>query len=633
MTRFMPVVLLLIGFGTLPVAEIPAFAQDPLPAAIPLEEISRGMRGYGLTVFADSRIDTFAVEVVGVQSGVRANGSLILVEVSGHGLETSSIAQGMSGSPVFLEGRFAGALAFGWGGALRPLAGVTPAHEILGLPTHSHGTRAAFDLGTEMPGFSLESLMTSAEEPSLGAALWGEAEVLEPAPLTSGQDWPEAETLIADLLAQAMGKDAPAMGEASSPWFLRPLGMATAGVSGQTSAPPLDLAPGSACAVPLITGDAQLGAIGTVTWVDGENVYMMGHPFMQRGPVNLPLATAHIHTIFPSRQLSFKLGSVGDIVGTVFHDQRAGLSGRLGAAPAMVPVQVSWQLEDSQGQLATRDYKFQVVDDAQLTGPLVFWTLYNSLLVEGDDASRQNLRYDLVLEWEDRQSGETLPAVELSGQTAGPGGAGRLATEWMAPVNVLLNNPFVHGRLTGVQARMETSRPQALARIESVTAPRMISTGDQQLVCRVEMSPWHGDRESLEVTLDLPPDLKPGSYRLAVASAAEMFALEAQRAPGSLQVASLNRMLEVLGTDRDASTLVVALFARGSGMMISGREMTGLPGRVSRLIASGNMEVKPVMADLATRSTHPTAWLLQGHAVRNIKVASGPETAPQERRP
>ena len=112
---------------------LPERTSVPGGGFIPLDEITPGMTGYGLTVFAGSKIDTFGVTVVGVQPNVRADGSLLVIEVSGHGLEVSSIAQGMSGSPVYLDGRFAGALAFGWGGALKPFAGVTPAAEILAL--------------------------------------------------------------------------------------------------------------------------------------------------------------------------------------------------------------------------------------------------------------------------------------------------------------------------------------------------------------------------------------------------------------------------------------------------------------------------------------------------------------------
>jgi len=167
---------------------------------IPISEISRGMKGYGLTVFEGSRIDTFEVEVVGIQDRSRVDGSLILIEVSGHDLKRSNIAQGMSGSPDYIDGRFAGALAFGWAGALRPLAGVTPARDILGLPLNPElvqqpgrlsGSGANQNMLPLLNGAGSESGL--AKEVLAGVANRYDANVAD-------EGWPAPEDLILDLL-------------------------------------------------------------------------------------------------------------------------------------------------------------------------------------------------------------------------------------------------------------------------------------------------------------------------------------------------------------------------------------------------------------------------------------------------
>ena len=619
--RFLALLLLLMGLA------VPLFAAD----YIPLAEVSRGMTGYGLTVFEGSRIDTFQVKVLGVQDRVRAAGSLIVVEVGGHGLEDSSIAQGMSGSPIFIDGRFAGALAFGWGGALRPLAGVTPAQEILALPTDIAHTLKPSSMTAaahrSVAGTSMEPLIHPGDGQALAAAVM--AEPGSPPEMTMARNRPDSGETPEELLLQLMDTDSKNPGS----WFMSPVGFAQTGSAGATDKAAGSLQPGSSCAVPLITGDAQLGAIGTVTWVEGQDVYMMGHPFLQRGPVNLPLATAEILTIMPSRQLSFKLGYVGEIVGTVHHDQRAGLSGRLGPAPELIPVEVDLVLPTVTGEPGqAKNYNFGVVDDFQLTPTLVFWALFNSLLVEGDDASGQTITYRIELDWEGTDSLDGQPLI-LSGVSAGPGGVGRLATEWMAPISLLLNNSFAKVRLKGVKARLAVSRPVETAAITGITVPRLVAAPGQDLLCQIEVTPRLGSPEMIEIPVHLPAHLPDGNYRLAVANAAEMFALESQRAAGKFQVTSLNGMLDILRTERSAGTLVVTLLAPGSGMVLDGREMSGLPQRVSRVIRSGNMEAGRTLADIIARRDLPTGWLLQGHAVRNIKVASEAKPAKQERRP
>ncbi len=593
---------------------------------IPVSEISQGMRGYGLTVFEGSRIDTFAVEVVGIQKRSRVDGNLILIEVFGHDLERSSIVQGMSGSPIYIEGRFAGALAFGWAGSLRPLAGVTPARDILGLPVNPEVAEHSLGISNlETVQSMLPLLAGYTSEPTFAL------DVLDKAPATVAQhmanvQWPAAEQLIWSLLEEATasaGVDLPL----EENWYCSPVGNVS-GVTGGNSGSGGTLVPGAACAIPLITGDAMLGATGTVTFTEGDNVLMMGHPFMQRGPVNLPLATAEILTVFPSRQMSFKMANVGEVVGSVHHDQRAGLSGKLGPAPQLVPVTVDIEYSDTHQQR----YNFQVVDDPLLTPSLVFWTFYNSLLAEGDDASNQNISYEVTSHWQGSDLLDDLPLV-VSGVAAGPGGAMSLAGDWMAPFSLLLSNPFQEVKLESVQAKFKISKTLHTARITGLDGPRNLVAGSGPIMVQVEVTPRLGAKRVVEVELPLPANIEAGGYRLVAASAAEFFALEAQRAAGRFQVASLDGTVKILNLDRAADQLVVAILAPGESLMIADREMNHLPGSVSRLLKQGNMQIQSTMADFVSRVTQSMPQALQGHAVRKLRVHPAPVPIKEERRP
>ncbi|MBE0566912.1 MAG: hypothetical protein IH621_13195, partial [Krumholzibacteria bacterium] len=193
--------------AALAAALVAGFAAAGPPTIAP-GEIAPGMTGYGLTVFAGTAVDTFGVTVIGVQPNVRAQGSLILIEVSGHGLETSAIAQGMSGSPVFIDGRLAGALAFGWGGALRPIAGVTPIAEMFAVPVAAGPEAADLDAGsTPLAPWPLAGPASL----ELAAALFPGGRPAEPVvpgpPLPRG--WPDPVELAAALLPGGGGADGP----------------------------------------------------------------------------------------------------------------------------------------------------------------------------------------------------------------------------------------------------------------------------------------------------------------------------------------------------------------------------------------------------------------------------------------
>lgn len=619
--RFSSILLnLLVGAGWAAAAFGAGSAAGPA-APIGLDEIRPGMRGYGLSVFREATIDTFSVEVIGVQRGNRVDGDVILIEIAGQDLETARVVQGMSGSPIFLDGRFAGALAFGWAGSLKPIAGVTPAAEMLRIPQTepaAPGRRAGvrFETRDLLSGWS-----DPARTAALAADLTGRADaaVAVGSPLDVDDPWPAAADLLPALLP---GLEA----EETAGWICRPAGLAAAAAA-PSGATPRTLEPGSACAVPLVLGDALLGAIGTVTWVQGDRVLMMGHPFLQRGPMDLPLATADIVTILPARDMSFKMGSIGEVVGAVHHDQRAGLGGRLGAVAPLIPVEVTIAESGS----ADRVYRFEVADDVQLAPSLVFWTLYNSLLAEGDDASLQTVRYSLEADWSGAPELDGQP-LKLTGVAAGPAGVRGLAAQWMAPLTLLMNNPYEPVRIEAVRARLEVRKGLETATITGLTGPVHGLRPGQTARYRVGLQPHRGAPESLDFEVRLPANLQPGPLRLAVASAAEFFALEMQRAAGSFEVRDLPATLRLLNEPRSQDDLVVALLAPGQSLVLDGTEWKSLPASMRGFLAETD-GAAPTLADFVVRRSRPTDWLLQGHAILALQIL--PESRPRsdERRP
>ena len=596
------------------------------PAIIPVAEIKPGMTGYGLSVFAGSRVDTFTVRVLGVQANARVQGSMVLVEVGGHGLEQSSIAQGMSGSPVYLDGRFAGALAFGWEGALAPIGGVTPAQEMLALPTepetpaqwrHAGNWDPAKLVGPGAGGLAGELLGRTAGADSRSAGVSAVGAIT---------GWPD----VLDLGAALLGP-LSASGDASAPsWLCRPAALAVAGGGRGAAARALPVAatlvPGAACAVSLVSGDADLGAIGTVSWVDGDRVLIFGHPLMQRGAVDLPLATADIVTILPSRRISFKIGSPGTVVGAVHHDLRAGVAGRLGARAPLVPVDV--RVEGA----APGNYHFDVADDAQLTPMLVFWSFYNALLAGGNDASRQVVTWRMQTSW--RLAGEANSrSLVQRGVASGPGGAGALGDDLMTPLAVLLDNPFAGAHLEKVAITATVTPGRGDAVITALGGPRRVEAGATSLPLTIELRNAEGRRELLPVTVPLPAGLPAGSYRVVAASAAEFFAFEAQRAPERLQPARLEDLWELLASERSPSDLVVTVFAADHPVLVGGRELASAPGSVARVVAVGRQPADQALAQRAAHVQVPTAWALGGHAVRTLEVVAGATAVGAGRRP
>lgn len=610
-----------------------------LPPWLPLAEVTPGLEGYGLTVFRGTAVDTFGVRVLGVQHGVRAAGSLILVELSGGDLELTAVPRGMSGSPVFLKGRFAGAVAFGWGGALRPIAGLTPAEDLMSLPDQPLVTGP----GGEAPEGGLGGRPLS---PTILAAAGGRP---PPWPLAPGADRPAAGP---DPAAVALALGLPDPG--SDPWptprdlgaaLLRtgagaaagrdaavPLGLICRALADGAVGPapdaggewPTTLVPGAAAAVSLVLGDANLGALGTTTWVDGERVLLMGHPLMQRGPVDLPLATAEILGVFPSRDVSFKLGTMGPVLGSVHHDLRAGLVGRLGAEPPLTPVAIRVERPE-----APESYRFQVARDPNLTPGLVFWCLYNSLLVRGDDLSDQTIAFRIDGRWRGPEGRELdLP---LAGAVAGPGTMMSLAAEWMAPLQLLLSNRHARLTLLAVEAEIDVRPRLDTATIAGLRAPAIAEPG-RTVPVTVVLEPYRDRSVARRLDLELPRSLAPGDYRLAAASARDLFTLEAQRAAGRFQDASLAAVLALLRTPRSATELAVVLLGPPDGLTVEGREFPLLPGSVASTLRGGD-GVEPVAASYAARAALETGLVLEGGAMQPLHVRPRTRTTAEREQP
>jgi hypothetical protein len=320
------------------------------------------------------------------------------------------------------------------------------------------------------------------------------------------------------------------------------------------------------------------------------------------------------------------MGAPGPVVGAVHHDLRAGLAGRLGAVAPVVPVSVRVE-GPSPGT-----FHFSVADDEQLTPLLVFWSFYNALLAKADDASRQTINWRLETTW--RQAGtDGAQALVLSGVAAGPGGAGALAGDIMAPLTLLLENPFSRVSLQSAAFTAEVRPGRGEATITAVGAPRRIAAGTEALALTVELRDAEGRRELLDVEVPLPASLAPGAYRVVVASAAEFFAFEAQRAPERLQPARLADLWELLQTERSSAKLVAVLFASDRPSLIGGRELAAAPGSVSRLIAVGRQPAEQALAQVAARRVLPTDWTLGGHAVRTLEVLPAAPAVGDGRRP
>lgn len=567
----------LIAALLLAVAPPPGSADDDF---LPLDQVKVGQRAVGRTVFVGRAIEEFELEIVGVVPGGRTEGAMILARATGTRIEHDGIAAGMSGSPIFVDGKLIGALAFGWPFSRDALCGIQPIADMLEVLRHPEGRPAGgFDDGPAVPA-----------EPTL--------------PFPGVPTPPGMQRLKVPLVAGGLSRDAQAL---LAPWaaahgFELVPGGGSAGIGGGTAAttggpPRLDrataleaLVPGAAVAVDLMRGDLNLSAIGTLTWREGDRVVAFGHPFFQTGHVAYPLSLAEVTTIIASNLSSFKVGTPVEQVGTITQDRRAAVAGRVGPIPRMLPLVVRIRSGGAlaEARAATPEaFRFDLVRHRLLAPQLAGIAAVNALSTAAGTVPEATWRYRLSL---------VLPgrAPILLEDTAS-GLLQSAATTLTAPLGLLLDNPFApfdaESLALDVDIVAGPSRAQVwAARVE----PTVARPGDVVQVIAT-LQDVRGGRQDVAVPLTVPEDQPDGRLVLAVGGGAELDRQEAARLPGRHRAVSLASLLERLSDRRRDDHLYAALYGPGVEPTIEGVSYPDLPGFAQRMLA----------ADRATRPGDP----------------------------
>jgi len=557
------------------VCSSPASPADRTPTLAP-EDLRPGQKAVVKTVFEGDRVEDFDAEIVGVLKGGRTEGDLILARATSERVVKSGVAQGMSGSPVYVDGHLIGALSSGWSFTREPLFGVTPIGEmmaVLDLPARSDSSGTAGPAGAD-------PVHTTAR---FGEFRWQDDD--RPAD-DSGAASPLSALPAADPASAATALAIPLLSGGLHPVaqdvarrLFAPFGLAvTPGGRAANGGPPADsLKPGAAVAVDLLTGDVQLSAIGTLTWREGDRVLIFGHPLFQSGDVRLPLSTASITTIVASDLTSFKLGARGREVGTLSQDRRAAMSGRIGAPPRLLPVAVN---VTGVGRAPQR-FRFESVEDRLLAPQLVGIAALNSFLESGGVGGNQTLRWTL------RLARRGAPPLTLSDVVAGDSPAGDLGGAVAGPLRFLYGNPYGTLHLDSVSVAIEAvpGREQWTLRSARLLDAAVRPGGRVRIECEVER--WRGERTLVPITMTVPEEAPEGRYVLWLGGGPELSRYEASRLPGRYRPTSLDDAWRRLGESRSSDALYGTLFALSPEVTREGRDYPELPLSALALMAGG----------------------------------------------
>ena len=555
-----------------------AFGWARLPATtalMPIDEVKPGMTGTGRTIFEGAEMQDFKVHILGVLKNVQApQRNLILARLEGGPLAQTGVIAGMSGSPVYVDGRLIGAVSYSIGAFPKePIAGITPIAEMIDATAESAPRRniSAQQARIELP-VSPERLAAAIRATYARVASFADrpADVqVFGLPAAAGAQMGALLRPIATPLVMS-GMDGTTADLVST--MFRDAGFTpvlSGGFSGDAVASAEPLRPGDPVGVSLLSGDGEMGATGTVTHVDGTRVYAFGHPFFNFGPTAFPMTRATVYTSLPSLMSSFKIATMGEVIGTVQQDRATAIAGTLGKGPATVPMTVT--LESGRG--SKRTFKYNAAVDQLFTPLLTYVALFNTLgnyerqfgattvMVKGKASFDKHAE----LAYEDIFTGDGTIAA-ASAYVAGP-------------ITMLLANDLEPVTLKGVDLTITTSEESRSATIERVWLDDVRPRAGRTVPLKVLTRRYRGAEKISTIPIEIPANAS-GQLTVMVTDGKQLNQIEQRELRRSLQPQSVAQMIKVLNETHRNNRLYVRLLTGTPGAVVNGEALTSLPPSV-----------------------------------------------------
>jgi hypothetical protein len=559
-----------------------------------IDEVRPGMIGVGRTVFGGDTIEEFRAQVIGVLRNVVAPGrDLILAKLEGGVIQTAGVIQGMSGSPVYIDGRLVGAVSYQLGSFPKePIAGITPIAEMIDA-VGSTTPRAPGDLALDWPAtptavFAALGRLADRAKAPLGR-LTRDFRVIGPESLAD-----MAPTLRPIGAAMVLSGFDPSVDHD----LRRAL---DAEIAGQAPSAPKPtpaaptLRPGDPVGMSFIRGDFEMGATGTVTHVDGNRVYAFGHPFLNLGPTSYAMTRSRVYTVLPSLDSSMKIATLGPVIGTMSQDRATAVGGQLGAGPPELEVNLT--LEAGRGP--ARRLKFHVLHDQALTGLFAYVSVLNSLITLERQSGAMTVQATGSVSF-----GGT-DRVEIDDIFSGDAAIPLAAAGITASIGAAATNEFRPALAQQLDVTLRVTEQQETATIErawlDTTMPRPGATH----TLSVQLRHYRGGTETISLPVEMPAQAA-GSLTLLVSDAATLAGLE-QRELKPARPASWPALLAQMNSARRNNRLYVRLIATSAGAVVAGDTLPALPA-----------SVRTVLDEDKTVATAPVAKTVVGSWERRL---------------
>ena len=585
----------------------PGFGQVKGTVSImPVGQVKAGMKGIGKSVFAEKEIEEFEVEILGVLRNFKWKKDLILAKLKGGVLDKTGLAEGMSGSPVYIDGKLIGAIAYGFPFAKEAIAGITPINDMLPIseeketPKSSSSPRIFFK-----KSLTLKDLFEINEEffSSKASFFSGEQTLY---PLSVPLIFSGFSSRIFDKTKSFFTK----LG-------FSPIQTGTLGQKLENLAPlDLTLREGEPVGIQFVGGDISLAAIGTVTHVDGKKILAFGHPMYNLGSVGYAMTKAEVLTVVPSLSTSFKIANTGILIGKFSQDRDSGVFGEIGKMPQLVPLNL-YLIGDDKDK---KEFKVKIINDKILT-PL-FVNLALSSVLSGEERSYGDL--SLALEGNIYlDSGDSIHLEDLfSGNfnASVDNIAGLLA----AVIYFLINNQFEDLAIHRIDIGIHSSEQVKISYLERVWLDKYEASPGEPIRVKIYSRAFRGESVLQEVTIPAPSLPAGSDFNLYIGDAVSMYNLEmSQYRSRGFVPRSLSQLIRILNSLRKNNRIYFKIIAAKPGLFLKGEELPNLPLTMKSMFSSPRASATaPTEINKSTLRDYqlPVPYVFKGAALIPLKI-------------
>lgn len=563
---------------------------------MPVSAIHRGMRGVAYTVFEGTKPEPMDVEILGILPNMNGPKSdIILARLHGKA-EYTGVVAGMSGSPVYIDGKLIGALSYRIGSfSKEPIAGITPIAEMLEINEMDSSLPAEGARVTRKPDQPVS-------QTAVGGGNQGDStsysQYLTPI---------EAPFVFNGFNEETVQRFAPQFKAAG----LMPVMGIGGAATNQKQPDPIE--PGSAVSAVLVSGDLNIAGTCTVTYMDADHLLACGHPLTQFGMIDMPMTKAEVVTTLSSPLNSFKIVNTTEPIGAFVQDRHTGIMGKFDKTPQMIPVNITVH-----GGKEPKDFHFNVLNNAQLTPLIMMATIYQSL------QSMNQYGEEITYRMRGGIDVSGYPSVQLRNMFAATEGTPtsyQVAMSLGDHFNRIFDNPYRAPKINAVNLDFDLIPERRAARLETARTDLTEARPGDEIMVEAVLRPYRGERIVRQIPLKIPTSTPKGTLRILVSDGDTLD--RAHRVMSSVgRKLELDQTIAVLNNEHVNHSLYVSLLENSPQALVQDKVMPSLPVSVMNIMDGmrGTQDMVVTGESAENESSTPVDYVVSGAQIITVQI-------------